>query len=123
MAINNAGRNHDRQKDDKCDSETLTPGLGVSQRQGISTRNESHSVLHTDSEGRNQTRTRTTSGGQKTLGGIHRRLRELHKACLQLVDSNQKHLENSLHESKQLTTEIHDLETLLAEVLDNTAEE
>jgi hypothetical protein len=119
MPIKNDRRQHDRQKNGQRDSEDVVSRLGSAERQSISTRNDSNTVLYTNSEGRNQARPRVTSGGQATIGGIHRRLKELHEACLSLIESQQKQLENSLQNSKELTTEIYDLQTLLAETLED----
>nr|WP_193196402.1 hypothetical protein [Nostoc sp. MG11] len=117
--IKNDRRNHSREKDDQCDCENVASRLGSAEEQSIPVRNDSNTVFYPDSEGRNQARSRVAPRGQATIGGIHRRLRELHEACLNLIDSQQKQLETSLHEKKQLTAEIHDLETLLAETLDD----
>ncbi|MHC5817251.1 MAG: hypothetical protein ACYT04_15375 [Nostoc sp.] len=43
----------------------------------------------------------------------------MHETCLTIIESQQKQLEISLHSSKQLTAEIHDLQTLLAETLED----
>ncbi|MDF5706535.1 MAG: hypothetical protein PUP90_02345 [Nostoc sp. S4] len=117
MPITNDRRNYDRQKDNQRNSEDVTSRLGSSEGESISARNEPDRVFYTDSEGRNQAGTRFTSGGQATLGGIFRRLKELHEKCLAVIESQEKQIESSLHENKQLTAEIQDLYTLLAETL------
>ncbi len=93
MPITNDRRSHDRQKDGQCDSQDVVSRLGSTERQSCSTRNDSNTVFYPDSEGRNQARSRLTPGGQATIGGIHRRLKELHEACLSLIESQQKQLE------------------------------
>ena len=117
MAITNDRRHHDRQKDNQCNGENVIRRLGGSEGEGISVRNESDTILYPDSEGRNQARSRIASPGEATPGGIYRRLKELHEACLNVIESQQKQLENSLHEKKQLAEEIQGLHVLLAEVL------
>ncbi|MBC1218475.1 hypothetical protein GNF10_17415 [Nostoc sp. UCD121] len=119
MPITNDRRNHGRQKDGQCDSQDVISGLGSTERQSVSTRNDSDTVFHPDSQGGNQARSWANPGGEATLGGIHRRLKELHQTCLSLIGSQQKQLETSLHNTKQLTDEINDLETLLAETLED----
>lgn len=118
MPITNDRRNHGRQKDGQRDSQDVISGLGSTERQSVSIRNDSDTVFHPDSQGGNQARAWANPGGEATLGGIHRRLKELHQTCLSLIDSQQKQLQTSLHNTKQLTDEINDLETLLAETLE-----
>jgi hypothetical protein len=122
MPITNDRRNRDRQKDSQCDSQDVNSRLGSTERQGISIRNDSDTVLYSDSERRNQARAWANLGGQATPGGIYRRLKELHQTCLSLIESQQKQLETSLQNSKQLTAEIDDLEALLAETLQDIPE-
>nr|WP_322710520.1 hypothetical protein [Nostoc sp. ChiSLP03a]MDZ8211621.1 hypothetical protein [Nostoc sp. ChiSLP03a] len=117
MAIKNDRRNHDRQKDDQRNCENITGRLGVPERESISARHESDTIFYSDSEGRNQARSWIAHTGETTPGGIYRRLKELHEVCLTVIESQQKQLENSLHNSKQLTEEIENLHVLLAEVL------
>lgn len=97
--------------------------LGGSQGESFSARDDANAVFHSDSEGRDKAGSWTTVGGQATPGGIHRRLKELHKAFLELVESQQQQLEISLRESKQLTAEMHNLQALLAETLDDALQE
>jgi hypothetical protein len=123
MPITDDRRSYDRQKDSERDSQDVVSRLGSVERQSIPTRNDSNTVLYPDSEGRDQARPRVTLGGQATAGGIHRRLKELHEACLNLIESQQKQLETSLQSSKDLTAQMHDLETLLAEALKDVPEE
>ena len=117
MAITNDRRNHDRQKDDQRNCENVIGRLGSTQRESISVRHESDTIFYPDSERRNQARSRIAHTGETTPGGIYRRLKELHEACLTVIESQQEQLENSLHKSKQLTEEIQSLHVLLAEVL------
>ncbi|MHC5740242.1 hypothetical protein [Nostoc sp.] len=123
MPITNDRRSHDRQKDSQRDPQDVVSRLGSTERKSSSIRNDSNTVFHPDSEGRNQARPQVASGGQATIGGIHRRLKELHEACLSLIESQQKQLETSLQNSKELTVEIYDLQTLLAETLKDIPEE
>nr|MDZ8016538.1 hypothetical protein [Nostoc sp. SerVER01] len=123
MSVQNDRRKRDRKENSERNTQDVTRGLGSIEGEGVSTWNKSNTVFYSDSEGRNQNRPRNTSGGQETLGGIHRRLKQLHQDCLHLVESNNRQLENSLHESKRLTEEISDLETLLAEALIDISEE
>lgn len=120
MPITNDRRSHDREKDGQCDHQDVASRLGSIERQSVSIRNDSDTIFHPDSEGRDQARSRVALGGQATIGGIHRRLKELHETCLSLIESQQKQLETSLHSSKQLTAEMHDLQALLAETLEDT---
>ncbi|MDZ8085605.1 MAG: hypothetical protein RMY16_08415 [Nostoc sp. DedQUE12b] len=117
MPITDDRRNHDREKDDQRNSKNVGSRLGGIEGQSLSTRHESDTVFYSNSEGRDKTGSWASLGGQATIGGIHRRLKELHEACLTVIDSQQKQLENSLHERKQLTAEIEDLYTLLGEAL------
>ncbi|YAF95165.1 MAG: hypothetical protein AB3A66_21715 [Nodularia sp. CChRGM 3473] len=119
MNITNGREYLYREKDRQCHTEDVNPGLGSVEGQSISTRNDSHSIFYPNSEGRHQVRPRTSIGGQTTPGGIHRRLKELHEACLRLIESQQQQLETSLQESKQLTAEMQSLQSLLAETLDD----
>ncbi len=123
MAITNDRRNRNREKDSQRDVKNVASGLGSSEEQSVSARNDSHPIFHPDSEGTNQARSRFTLGGQTTVGGINRRLKELHEACLSLIDSQQQQLETSLQERKRLTTEIEDLHTLLSETLEDKTQE
>ena len=123
MSITNDRRSYDREKDSQRDTENVASRLGSFERQSISARNDSNTIFHPDSEGRDQARSRFTLGGQATTGGIHRRLKELHETCLSLIESQQKQLETSLHSTKQLTAEVHDLEALLAETLEDIPNE
>ena len=123
MPITNDRRSYDRQKDSERDSQDVVSRLAGVERQSSSIRNDSNTVFYPDSEGRNQARPRVAPRGQATIGGIHRRLKELHQACLSLIESQQNQLETSLQNSKQLTVEIYDLETLLAETLKDIPEE
>ncbi len=123
MPITNDRRNYDREKDSQRDCKDVISGLGSTERESISIRDDSNTIFYPDSKGGNQARSRINTGGQATIGGIHRRLKELHKACLSLIESQQKQLESSLHNSKQLTAEINDLQTLLAETLDDISEQ
>lgn len=104
-------------------TENVLSRLGGSQRQGFSARNDSYPVLYSDREGRDKAGTWATPRGQATPGGIHRRLKKLHKAWLQLIESQQRQLEVSLQESKNLTAEMQILQSLLAETLDDIPEE
>ncbi|BAZ50527.1 hypothetical protein NIES4103_31430 [Nostoc sp. NIES-4103] len=113
--------NHDQ--DRQCNIENGSRRLGVPQREGFPARNDANSVFYPDSEGRNKTGAWATPGGQATPGGIHRRLKELHKAWLSLIESQQQQLEVSLRESKQLTAEMQYLQALLAETLEDASEE
>ena len=117
MAITNDRRNCDRQKDDQRNCENVIRRLGSFEGESISARHESDTILYPDSEGRNQARSWVADTGETTPGGIYRRLKELHEACLIVIESQQQQLENSLHKSKQLTEEIQSLHVLLAEVL------
>ncbi|OYE04738.1 hypothetical protein [Nostoc sp. 'Peltigera membranacea cyanobiont' 232] len=123
MPITNDRRSHGRQKDSQRDSKDVISRLGSAEGQSSPIRNDSNTVFYPDSEGRNQARPRVAPGGQATIGGIHRRLKELHQACLSLIESQQKQLETSLQNSKELTTEIYDLQKLLAETLKDIPEE
>lgn len=98
-------------------------GLGTSSFEGFPVRDVEDTVFRSDSERGDQAGTWITSGGQATLGGIYRRLKEIHQSCLTLIESQQRQLEISLQDSKQITTEILYLQTLLAETLDKEAEE
>ncbi|HIK04589.1 MAG TPA: hypothetical protein IGS40_07740 [Trichormus sp. M33_DOE_039] len=122
MAIKNDRKKYNREEDGKRDAENVSSRLGSTEKQSISTGNDSDRVLYPDSQRRNQARAWAADGGQETTGGIYRRLKQLHAACLNLIDSNHKQLENSLHESKKLTEELNDLEILLAETLDDIPE-
>ncbi|MEH2467501.1 MAG: hypothetical protein V7K23_28260 [Nostoc sp.] len=119
MPITNDRRNYDTEKDDQRNCENVISGLGSVEGESISTRYESDAIFYPDSEGRNQARSWVAPRGQTTPGGIHRRLKELHEACLAVIESQQKQLENSLHEKKQLAEEIQGLHVLLAEVLED----
>ncbi|ALF52970.1 hypothetical protein ACX27_14685 [Nostoc piscinale CENA21] len=79
--------------------------------------------FYSNSEGTDKTRTWTTPGGQTTPGGIRRRLNELHKACLILIESQQRQLEFSLQESKKLAEEMQNLQAVLSEVSESFSEE
>ncbi|MEH1819316.1 MAG: hypothetical protein V7L31_09605 [Nostoc sp.] len=117
MPIKNDRRSYDRQKDDQRNCENVISRLGRAEGEGISIRHESDTIFYPDSEGRNQARSWIGHAGETSPGGIYRRLKELHEACLTVIESQQKQLENSLHESRQLTEEIQSLHVLLAEVL------
>ncbi|MEH1810900.1 MAG: hypothetical protein V7K26_00165 [Nostoc sp.] len=123
MPITDDRRNYDREKDSQRNPKNVVPRLEITEREGSPIRNDSNTIFYPDSEGGNQTRSRVAFGGQATIGGIHRRLKELHETCLTLIESQQRQLESSLQNSKQLTVEIHELETLLAETLEDIPEE
>ncbi len=110
-------------QDCQCNAKNVDRGLGGPEAKGISSRNDSHSVFYSDSKGRDKTGAWLNSGGQATTKGIHRRLKELQKAWLELVESQQQQLEISLRETKHLATEMHNLQAMLAETLDDIPEE
>lgn len=122
MAITNDRRNG-RKESSKCDATNELSGLGGTQGESLSTRIESDSIFYPDSKGGNKNREWIGFGGQETIGGIYRRLKEVHTACLRLIESQQKQLEASLQESETIATEMQTLHALLAETLDDEENE
>lgn len=122
-APNGRGKQSDRNQNCQCNVEDVSRRLGSAQTKSFSVGNDSDSIFYPNSAGRDKTGTWTVNGGQETPGGIYRRLKILQKAWLQLVESQQQQLENSLRESKQLTAEMQNLQALLAETLDDIPEE